>query len=195
MDLQDLPQVTVLERHDGPGETVRLVGHLSHLRGIHSTSGVLYISGPGSVHGDLEVPDAPGGLATVRAVAWSVPADLGPGTVLPWLDAYWEPHQVERILDREHRWERRTFAAEPAHYFELGGVRGWQKAGDPLPEGARDLGIREAGWDHEHCDLCRAHIGAGGVPEGYVDPQEYWLCPECYARYAAPHDIAFALDA
>lgn len=83
MDLQDLPQFTVLERHDGPDDVVQLVGRLSHLRGVRNLSGALYISGAASVFGELERSGESGERATVRAAAWSVPADLNPGAVLP----------------------------------------------------------------------------------------------------------------
>ena len=120
--------------------------------------------------------------------------DLAPGATFLWLDCYWQPYHLSMVLGPAERWQRRTFVAEPAHFFSLGGVRGWQPAGGRLPDGAVDLGVRAGAWDHEHCELCRAHIGAGGAPEGYVDPDEYWLCAECHERYAARHDIAFAIE-
>ena len=89
------------------------------------------------------------------------------------------------------RWEPRTFSAAPAQYFRLGGATGWQPVGEALPHGAEDLGVRDGGWDHEHCELCNAHIGGTSDPHGYVDPEEHWLCPPCYQRYAVARDLAF----
>jgi hypothetical protein len=63
-----------------------------------------------------------------------------------------------------------------------------------LPEGAVDLGVRDGAWDHEHCELCNAHIGAAGSPVGYVDPDNRWLCTTCYETYAALHDVSFAAE-
>ena len=53
--------------------------------------------------------------------------------------------------------------------------------------------IREGAWDHEHCALCNVHIDAGS-PQGYIDPKENWLCPDCYERYALPRDLSFVTE-
>ncbi|HVG07197.1 MAG TPA: hypothetical protein VNM67_05785 [Thermoanaerobaculia bacterium] len=191
MGLNELPQFTIDERYESEGGHVRLVGRFSHLRGVQAGSGFLY-SAAGPTLGDLvEIPQ-PGASATLLAEAWCISPELSPGKTFPWIDGYWQPYQIEMVLDPDHRWERRVFAAEPARSFEIEGATAWQPAGAPLPEGARDLGIREGAWDHEHCDLCFAHIGASGSPEGYVDAEERWLCVECHDKYAARQDISFA---
>jgi hypothetical protein len=56
------------------------------------------------------------------------------------------------------------------------------------------LGVRAGAWDHEHCELCGATVGAGGTPEGYVDAADHWLCPACFERYAARQDVSFAVN-
>lgn len=137
----------------------------------------------------------PGASVAFLAAGWSVPPDLAPGTTLPWLDGYWDPQQIEMVLDPNHGWERRVFAASPARFFEKDGIHGWAPVGDRIPEGARDTGIREEAWDHEHCEICFAHIGAGGAPEGYVDAEERWLCVNCYEKHAARQDISFVTGA
>ena len=78
------------------------------------------------------------------------------------LDGYWEAYHVSMVLAGQ--WTLRTFAAGDARYFRLAGALGWQPAGGTLPEGAEDLGVREGGWDHEHCELCRAQIGVAPDP-------------------------------
>ena len=60
--------------------------------------------------------------------------------------------------------------------------------------GAEDLGVKEGGWDHEHCELCRARIGDAQNPDGYVDPEEHWLCLACHERYATTRDLSFVVD-
>jgi hypothetical protein len=191
MGLDELPQFTVDERYESEGGHVRLVGRFSHLRGVRVGSGCLY-SAARPILGDLAEIPQPGAPATFLAAAWSVPPELTPGTTFPWLDGYWDPYQIEMVLDPDHGWERRVFVAEPARYFEINGVTTWQPAGNSLPDGARDLGIREGDWDHENCDICFAHIGGSGSPEGYVDAEERWLCVECHDKYAARQDISFA---
>jgi hypothetical protein len=54
--------------------------------------------------------------------------------------------------------------------------------------------VRDGGWDHEHCELCEAHIGGSGDPHGFVDPEEHWLCRTCHERYAVPRDLSFLID-
>ena len=57
MDLDELPQFTIEERHDeGKDGKARLVGRFSHLRGVQGESGFLY-SAAGSILGNLaEIP-------------------------------------------------------------------------------------------------------------------------------------------
>jgi hypothetical protein len=119
-------------------------------------------------------------------------AALRAGESYPWVDIYWQAYHVSMIL--AGHWEPRTFIATPAHYFRLGGVVGWQQDGSPLPDGAEDLGVREGGWDHEHCELCNAHIGASGDPHGFISPEERWLCRSCYEEYGATRDLHFLLE-
>jgi hypothetical protein len=196
MDLSDLPQFAVTEvRPERPDGDTEVVGQLSHLRGVHNDGGYLYRPGGPSLVGGFGVTpvhaDVP--LVFITPDAALAP-ELAPGVVYPWLAIYWQPYHLDMILAGPAAWERRTFVAEPAHYFRLGGVTGWQPAGGPLPEGAEDLGVRGGAWDHEHCELCRANIGAGGAPEGYVYADDYWLCLQCFERYAMRRDVSFAAE-
>jgi hypothetical protein len=197
MVLSDLPQFAIAEVLDGPtpGENV-LLGRFSHLRGVRNKRGWLYRNGERSVVGDLlRVPvsqDEQASFLTPDAVL--VP-ELGPGSTYPWLDGYWEPRHVAMVLAPEESWSRQSFAATSARYFRLDGVTGWQPVEAPLRQDAEDLGVREGAWDHEHCELCNATIGAGGAAEGLVNPDNYWLCVGCHERYALPHDLSFALEA
>ena len=196
MDLSGLPQFTVLEvrpqRADGNSE---IVGRFSHLRGVHSEDGYLYrANGPSVVGGFNAVPQEAGVSLVFITPDADLAPELAPGKVYAWLDQYWQPCHLDMILAGPEHWLRRTFRATPAHYFRLTGVIGWQPAGGQLPEGAEDLGVRGGAWDHEHCELCRAKIGAGGAPEGYVNAQDYWLCQGCFDRYAAVGDVSFAAE-
>ena len=196
MDLSDLPQFTVTEvRPEGPDGDTEVVGQLSHLRGVHNEGGYLYRPGGPSLVGGFTVMPVQADVQLVfRTPDASLAPELAPGVVYPWLDIYWQPYHLDMILAGSAAWERRAFVPEPAHYFRLGGVTGWQPAGEPLPEGAEDLGVRGGAWDHEHCELCRANIGAGGVGEGYVYADDYWLCLECFERYAKRRDVSFAAE-
>jgi len=39
------------------------------------------------------------------------------------------------------------------------------------------------------------YIGGPGNPDGYVDPDDHWLCQACYERYAVSRDLSFAAEA
>ena len=116
---------------------------------------------------------------------------VAPGAALAWFSPYWQAYHVYMI--RRGKWDRRRFLAEDAAIFILGRLRGRNKAHLPIPEGAIAKGIEPGGWDHEHCEICRATIGSGGEPFGYVDPDDHWLCESCHARWAQPRDFGFLL--
>jgi hypothetical protein len=196
MELRDLPQFTVLEvRAPHPNGSTDVVGCFSHLRGVHAEDGWLYRRGGPSMVGGLDaLPREAGTLVVFTTPDAALAPELAPGAVYPWVGGYWQAYHLDMILAGPAHWQRRTFAAAPAQYFRLAGVTGWQPLGGPLPQGAEDLGVRAGAWDHEHCELCRAHIGAGGAPEGYVSADDRWLCPTCYARYAATRDVSFVTE-
>jgi hypothetical protein len=123
-------------------------------------------------------------------------SDISPqissGAELSWLDPYWQAYHVYMI--RRGEWEKRRFQSEDAATFTLGRLRGRNRADLPIPEGAVATGIAPGGWDHEHCELCRATIGSGGSEVGYVDPDDHWLCPTCYEAWARPKSLDFLVD-
>ena len=193
MDLSDLPQFTIDEVHatadDAEG---RVVGRFTHLQGVHNDAGWLYRVGRPSVVGNLgQVPAQAGEPVTFVSPDPEFVAELHSGESYPWVDIYWQAYHVSMILAGQ--WEPRTFASSPARYFRLNGIPGWQRDGEPLLDDAEDLGVREGGWDHEHCELCNTHIGGPGDPHGFVDPEEHWLCAACYERYAVPRDLEFVV--
>jgi hypothetical protein len=136
------------------------------------------------------------------------------GHKLAYLSPYWQGFHVGMVLDPNWGWERKQFQGTDAvaEDYEakdvsiVGGreVRVWTKlepTGEstgqsrhyPAPD--QTLPVRSgtrlvpAGWGHEHCELCNAHIDAGMF--GYCDPGERWMCEKCYQRYVTPHDLAF----
>ena len=126
----------------------------------------------------------------------------------------WSPHQVWMVAEPLWIWERKTFEAldavaedfkskdvsivdgrEVKSWTKLQPVRGddgssrYYPASDQAAPPNATTRIVSGGWDHEHCELWRAHIDAGNV--GYCDLSEHWVCEACYARYVVPHDLAF----
>ena len=195
MNLLDLPQFTVDAIRPATGSTdAILTGRFSHLRGVRNDHGALYRAGGRPINGVLSRVPA----STTEAVDFDTPDaaladELAPGVTYPWVDGYWQAYHVAMIL--AGHWEPRLFAAARARYFRLNGITGWQPEDAALLDGAEDLGVRAGAWDHEHCELCRAHIGGPGDPHGYVDPEEHWLCVACYEQYATTRDVSFVVEA
>ena len=195
MDLSGLPQFTIEEIRVAVGDPeVVLVGRLSHLRGVRNETAWLYRSARDSMIGTVsEIPATSEHQVEYRTSDVGLAPELRVGAVYPWIDGYWQAYQVAMIL--AGNWEPRIFSSAPARYFRLGGVTGWQPADAPLMEGAEDLGIREAAWDHEHCELCGNRIDGTASAHAFVDPEDHWLCATCHERYAVARDVAFVAEA
>ncbi len=194
MELSGLPQSTLAGvRHEPSTGEAFITGRFSHLHGVRNDGGYLYRRpGPSIVGRLVRVPTEDSETAEFRTPDLEFAPELQPGLVYPWIDHYWQPYHIDMILAGQ--WEPRTFVSTPAHCFRLGDVTGWQPVGGPLPEGAKDLGVREGGWDHEHCELCQASIRPTGEPTAFADPEDRWLCTACYERYAVPRDVSFAAE-
>jgi hypothetical protein len=189
MKLRDLPQFAIQHVRDADTDP-RLVGRFSHLDGVREGRSWLYDPRE-PVIGDLEELDPGTNEAVFWAPYWTPESVAHPGVALPWISGYWQAYHVTMILDAANAWRRADFIASDAQYFNLDGHRGWQKVGEELMDGAVPTEVVRGGWDHEHCELCRAIIGSGGAPAGYVDPEDRWLCEGCYRRYAEPRDLSF----
>ncbi len=136
------------------------------------------------------------------------------GKQLACLSPYWQAFHVWMVLEPRWIWERKEvqgtdavaedYEADDVSLIEGREIKVWTKiepaAGGrgqtryypaedqtlPVRPGTR---IVPSVWDHEHCELCRAHIHAGEF--GYCDLSEHWLCEECHRKYVVPHDLAF----
>jgi hypothetical protein len=136
------------------------------------------------------------------------------GHSLAYLSSYWRPHNIWMVLNTSWGWEKKhfrgldaiaeDFEAKDISIVDGREVRFWTKL-EPVrdtggqsryypasdqnsPRGSKSRLI-PLGWDHEHCDLCNTHIDAGDF--GYCDPDENWLCVNCYEQYVVKRDLAF----
>ena len=98
------------------------------------------------------------------------------------------------ILDPQAVWKRTEFTPSPAQHFRQGDVYGWTKAGHELRDDAILTYLDEAGWDHEHSELCQSKIGRGGDSHGYVDRHDRWLCERCYRETGEPRSLGFVFS-
>jgi hypothetical protein len=136
------------------------------------------------------------------------------GRALAYLSSYWQASNVWMILDRNWGWEKKQFQGVDAtaedyeskdvSIVEGREVRVWTKlapseggrgqsrhypATDQTSPPRSEARLVPSGWDHEHCELCNAHIDVGNV--GYCDPGQRWMCENCYERYVMRRDFAF----
>lgn len=138
------------------------------------------------------------------------------GRELTYLKEPWKPHHIW-MVDPRWTWKRTLYQAKDVisrtirdnKVSIVDGQEVWdwieikrlaEKAGDSryypvFPDGRTTLppagpdGVIKGGWDHEHCELCEAHVDAGKY--GYVDPGEHWVCEACYGKYVVNHDLSF----
>lgn len=136
------------------------------------------------------------------------------GMKLAYLSPYWQAYHIAMALDPDWGWGKREYKGtdavaedyEAADVSIVNGreVKAWTKL-EPVGEShgqsrhypAEDqtLPVRSGtrlipgGWGHEHCELCNKHIDSGDF--GYCDPDERWMCENCYERYVIRRDLAF----
>jgi hypothetical protein len=187
--LEDLPAFEVV--HIAEGTETELIGVFTHLRSVRPGRSWLYAGDAGSLIGDLGYIDVTNRRARFVAPFWSPASPIQVGSLVPWLDAYWQAYHVTMVLDAEANWRRTKFVPGAAQHFRQDSVFGWTKAGQKLPEGAAPTHIDDEGWDHEHCELCQSKIGRGGSTHGYINRHGRWLCERCYEDYGASHSLDF----
>jgi hypothetical protein len=171
-----------------------LIGTFSHLRSVRAGRSWLY-AGDHSLIGDLIDLNANDRSARFIAPYWSPASVIQLGSIVPWFDGYWQANQVTMILDPAAHWQRTEFLPSPAQHFKQGGVSGWMRLGQDLPEGAVATHSDSNGWDHEHCEICQRTIGVGGKRYAYINKTDRWLCERCYHDYAKPRSLGFLISA
>lgn len=136
------------------------------------------------------------------------------GQTLAYLSPYWQGYNVWMVLDPEWGWEKKQFVGMDAIAEDfkskdisiIGGreIKFWTKlspakgqqgqdrhypATDQTSEPTTKTRVIPLGWDHQHCELCNAHIDIG--MSGYCDRDDRWMCENCYGRYVMRRDLAF----
>jgi hypothetical protein len=134
------------------------------------------------------------------------------GQALAYLSPRWQAFNVWMVLDPDWGWEKKKFLGldaiaedfqskdtsiiegrEVKVWTKLSPVRQGQSRHYPATDQASaptgEKRLIPSGWDHEHCELCNSHIDIGMF--GYCDPDERWMCENCYERYVVRRDLAF----
>ena len=176
-------------------ETSRsFLAHSPTLKAVQECRSWLYAGDEHSLLGDLFDINPVTKHARFDAPFWTPDSPIQVGSVVPWLDGYWQAYQITMILDPQNAWKRTEFKPSLAQFFRQGDVHGWTKAGHTLRDGMVPTHVVEDGWDHEHCQLCEAKIGRSGASHGYEDVKERWLCEECHHEYADPRSLGFVFS-
>ena len=137
------------------------------------------------VTGELEQLDPDAGTGVLAAWTSHLHPTVVAGSTLPTFDNYWSG-RVRLVLDARIQWTRKLFGSPDAFEQVMpNGTRMW-RAVEPGDDARTDGRIVPGGWDHEHCELCWTHIGAGGDAEGWVTDEDRWACVNCHSRYVAP---------
>lgn len=200
MTLDDLAHFTIKSITPMANQSVELTGAFSHLKGVRlseatdGTVGFLYVSRKNSIYLLRKAFDAASRSATL--IAWPPPnKPLRKGNSYPYVDYYWDPKQASFALEPATNWRRTLFRAEDSVRYRDPKVAGWwtsHVASSPPTEGATDIHVIKNGWDHEHCNFCRAEIGRHGDSYGYYSKSDNdWLCKSCYKRFIARRDLRF----
>ena len=84
----------------------------------------------------------------------------------------WKISQIEDQVQwcLGQRWKRRKWTASSSVVYKDG----------------KKVGLREGGWDHDHCEICWWKLfDSENTEEGeaYCDEGISWLCIECYDQF------------
>jgi len=194
--LDSLPQFRI-DSIESDGNDYILIGSFNHVLGIRNNSGWLYNieswkdSGSVTIESLQEINSRHVKLSLYDNEYISI---FQPGRVFPYIDGYWQPWDIEIIIDEFSNWNKIDFKPTDAEYFRLNGVIGWHEIGNQLPIGAQSIGLKKDGWDHEHCHYCQKQISLKAQIYGYRNNDNIWVCESCYTKYVLTHNLAFLLE-
>jgi hypothetical protein len=206
--ISELPHFTVtvtkqLEASNESSPHFALSGIFDRIRGVKEGEGWLFLPERTILCGDIQRLNLDERTATFLTEG-DPEIDIT-GESLPFLDGCWKGYHVLMVSEPAWVWTRILFQAQDAvaemwtdeDGSEWAILRMKHVEGVPnvsyrvypnIPDIAPD-GTVIGGWDHEHCELCEAHI----EPEqfGYVDRGNHWVCEKCYTTFVSVHDISF----
>jgi hypothetical protein len=215
--LQDLPHFVVSsiergERHPGTEQIeFKVHGIFDQASGVREGRCWLLLPDKDWLVGDLTSLDLKAGTAIF--LIYEEPAPDLIGKKLPYVDGCWQAYHVWMVADPSWHWSRvrlerrqvvsEVFQARESQTIDRQEVKTWIRVKEspedggkerlyPVLDGVPHKRLKEIlaeGWDHEHCELCRASIHVGGY--GFSDLREHWVCEACHAKYVVTHDLSF----
>lgn len=212
MTRKDLPQFTVTAVEQGEADfdgnvEWRLRGHLSRLEGATLDGWTwLLLPGRSAETGYFTEPKGDTHETTFAIFSRNKPELAGQS--LACLNRGHQAYHVWMIEDGPTAWAEHTFVASDALAEIVIGSDGkryqkWSKLqntenGPPNPgaDPAQEIGrtwVIPGGWDHEHCEICNAHIDPGDRHFYYAEFGAF-LCVSCYEKYVVTGSIGFAIS-
>lgn len=217
--IDDLPKFTVVNsaRTESTEEgylRFRFYGNFDKIETVRDGPGWLLLPKRQCLYGGFASLDLTAKTAIFNALTDEDPQITG--QTLPYLYGYLQAYHVWMVVEPLWEWTEVTFTPAdatakrvPACGESIGSepVKGWievKRVGDTwgrskvMPESPENSATRAeansswiipSGWDHEHCELCSAHIESGDV--GHIDSSEHWVCKSCYSKYVSRHDLSF----
>jgi hypothetical protein len=171
-----------------------LIGQFDKTDGVSQGRSWLLLPERSALIGDFSNFDSQDGSAVFHSTGKEIPAVQG--ATLPYLSSYWQAYHVWMVLDGGSRWRRVRFDALDAlsESFTADDGTDYRKLSKlKLDEDAPDASqVVAGGWDHEHCELCNAHIDDGNF--GYTDTDGWWVCLSCFEKYVSRQDLSFIED-
>jgi len=87
-------------------------------------------------------------------------------------------------VDKSAKWTRVAFhPTDAVEVTSIAGdgkqIRGIRKL-HPHEQPSDDSRVLKNGWDHEHCEICNAHIDPGDY--AYANPEDHWVCLNCFQK-------------
>lgn len=192
----DLPQfrVTTVKRREDEHATSDLSGSFDKSEGVRDGMCWLLLPGQESYYGRLSSfhPEA-------KTAEFQTHVEGNPtfeGKSFCYLSGYWQAYHIWMVADENHAWEQVTFRSSDAasDTVQDGGGKTLRRLRKATPQDFDNPGLKivPGGWDHEHCELCWAHIGPGDAC--FRDGSDHWVCVQCYERYVKNHDLSFVDD-
>jgi hypothetical protein len=192
--ISELPHFKVSEvregvLHRGTVE-VNLVGTFDTLDGVDGGRCSLILPSLESIWCEPLRFDAKTGSAVY--LAWFSEMKDVAGESLAYVNGRVDGEKVAMIADESNVWTKLKFEPSDAIANSIIGTDGkpWTalRKANSHPASGQERVVKN-GWNHEHCKLCNASIGAEQC--GYRDSTQRWICELCFERYAKGHNISF----
>jgi hypothetical protein len=183
--ISDLPRFSVgaVRYHEDEHATIEVTGQFDRSEAVREGVCWLLLPDKENYYGELFSFKLETKIGKFRTHVKSPPRF--DGRTFYHLSAYWQAYHVWMVMDASLSWQKLIFQSFDAVSDRIEGSDGQRltRLRKATPEDLRnpELDIVQRGWDHEHCELCNAHIDPGDCC--YYGDASYWVCQRCYHKY------------